>query len=704
MKKLTEKYIISTIDDETGKRMYWNNSDGVWYYRQSQGTTYENYDEANLDVPEADLNLPSDSIYPVEVLEGSKRWSKMKESTDKKVPGMKWWRDGDVYEPNFFSSRRGPGVDAKAVDEELDSIIKKYDNCFPVKDDLTFEIEYWDTFNGDNVSVTFVFNRDFEGDEFKEIKDLLDNKLLKEFGFGDSDVHGTGWNSKRHAREWILCWYKYSDYNKDHTFKRPNPLDSNTKGGQINGTEPFTLEEGKEISKVVMEYIVELFKANPAGVYYRPSKAIKTVEIPEHRLRPFTPSWKGSYTHNTGWLGFSCYIEDAYDENATDWRGQKGDYYRADEGIITALLRNKAAETLNDFLYEFNLEVVPEDCEAHWYHGSEEDEANGVLFEVNIEFKEIGVDSIESYYSHKGNSFKSYFDWDEEGVKDLYKGKTFKRNPKRIKEGVLDYDTWDKYYDEGAEAYFEGKTLSDVPITGNAWFKEAWEEGWKNAKACDDEDTKRAEAEYEEELEWEEACREGLTESKNLNERVMTAEEADFHEGDYYKNRYGWVIIIEELDGDYVHIKQYLDTNPDNYSTHMKAIPLLYEHLMNYHFTKLKNINDEKLTEKRILSDEFDLGWDKAELKNAFKNIGCKLKFWKYSAEPYFTIYYNDSPVGNLVPGRANEYYELSFTGDIDCSGMKPSGPSMKWAGNGIEELKADCQDFYENAVAKMRK
>lgn len=692
MKKLTEKYIISTIDDETGKRMYWNNGDGVWYYGQSQGTTYENYDEANLDVPEADLNLPSDSIYPVEVLESSKRWSKMKESADKKVPGMKWWKDGDVYEPNFFSNRRGPGVDAKAVDEELDSIIEKYDNCFPVKDDLTFEILYWDTFNGDNVSVTFVFSRDFEGEEFKEVENLLNNSLLEEYGFGDATVHSTGWDSKRKVRRWGLCWYKYSDYNKDHTFKRPNPLDSNTKGGQINGTEPFTLEEGKEISKAVMEYIVELFKANPAGVYYRPSKAITTVEIPEHRLRPFTPSWKGSYTHNTGWLGFSCYIEDAYDENATDWRGQKGDYYRADEGIITALLRNKAAETLNDFLYEFNLEVVPDDCEAHWYHGSEEDEANGVLFEVNINFKEIGVDSIESYYSHKGNSFKSYFDWDEEGVKDLYKGKTFKRNPKRVKEAAEKKSIKDWIESEMTDVIkddvYEFLKCSDKYYLNDLVTYKQFE-NFMFSNGFDDQDYM-----------WKPL----MQESENLNERVMTAKEADFHEGDYYKNRYGWVIIIEELDGDYVHIKQYLDTNPDNYSTHMKAIPLLYEHLMNYHFTKLKNINDEKLTEKRIISDEFDLGWNKAELKNAFKDIGCKLKFWKYSAEPYFTIYYNDSPVGSLVPGRANEYYELSFTGDIDCSGMKPSGPSMKWAGNGIEELKADCQDFYENAVAKMRK
>ena len=74
----------------------------------------------------------------------------------------------------------------------------------------------------------------------------------------------------------------------------------------------------------------------------------------------------------------------------------------------------------------------------------------------------------------------------------------------------------------------------------------------------------------------------------------MTAEEADFHEGDVYKNRYGWTIVIEELDGDYVHIKQYLDTKHDQVTTHMKLIPSLYEHLMNYHFTKIRNLNDEE--------------------------------------------------------------------------------------------------------------
>lgn len=44
----------------------------------------------------------------------------------------------------------------------------------------------------------------------------------------------------------------------------------------------------------------------------------------------------------------------------------------------------------------------------------------------------------------------------------------------RLKERALDFDTWDKYYDEGVEAYLAGKTLNEAPITGNAWFSEAW--------------------------------------------------------------------------------------------------------------------------------------------------------------------------------------------------------------------------------------
>lgn len=74
---------------------------------------------------------------------------------------------------------------------------------------------------------------------------------------------------------------------------------------------------------------------------------------------------------------------------------------------------------------------------------------------------------------------------------------------KNLKERVLDYDTYDEYYDAGVEAYYEGKTLSEVPVTGNAWFREAWEDGWKDAKACDDEEARRTEAAYEEEAYWE---------------------------------------------------------------------------------------------------------------------------------------------------------------------------------------------------------
>lgn len=74
---------------------------------------------------------------------------------------------------------------------------------------------------------------------------------------------------------------------------------------------------------------------------------------------------------------------------------------------------------------------------------------------------------------------------------------------KNLRERVLDYDTYDEFYKQGCEAYFEGKSLDEVPVTGNAWFREAWQEGWKDSKAVDDEDVRRAEAEYEEELDWE---------------------------------------------------------------------------------------------------------------------------------------------------------------------------------------------------------
>lgn len=78
-----------------------------------------------------------------------------------------------------------------------------------------------------------------------------------------------------------------------------------------------------------------------------------------------------------------------------------------------------------------------------------------------------------------------------------------------------------------------------------------------------------------------------LPDKENLKERVMTAEEAGFSVGDgYYKNRYGWVIIIEDIDGSYVHVCEYLDTKPEDVTRMQVSIPRLYDHLMNNHFTK----------------------------------------------------------------------------------------------------------------------
>lgn len=101
---------------------------------------------------------------------------------------------------------------------------------------------------------------------------------------------------------------------------------------------------------------------------------------------------------------------------------------------------------------------------------------------------------------------------------------------KNLRERILDYDTYDEFYKQGCEAYFEGKSLDEVPVTGNAWFREAWQEGWKDSKTADDEDARRAEAEYEEELEWEEAYREGLVESENSNENKTELKKLNYIE------------------------------------------------------------------------------------------------------------------------------------------------------------------------------
>lgn len=110
-----------------------------------------------------------------------------------------------------------------------------------------------------------------------------------------------------------------------------------------------------------------------------------------------------------------------------------------------------------------------------------------------------GTNSIDELISDLEDAFKYFIN---EDFKEFQKY-TQKEWDQIVKERVLDYDTYDEYYDAGVETYYEGKTLSEVPITGNAWFREAWEDGWKDAKACDDEEARRTEAAYEEEAYWE---------------------------------------------------------------------------------------------------------------------------------------------------------------------------------------------------------
>lgn len=146
-----------------------------------------------------------------------------------------------------------------------------------------------------------------------------------------------------------------------------------------------------------------------------------------------------------------------------------------------------------------------------------------------------------------------------------------------------------------------------------------------------------------------------LRESKKLKEAVMTAEEADFHEGDYYKNRFGWVIVIEKIDGDYVQAKQYLDTNPDKVTTRMKSIPTLYDHLINCHFTKLKNIKESK-----ELKEEEDLV-RYATLSSLLRK--AKNQKVKQTGDHYATV---------TVKGYAGGPYEIKISYCNSDEGMSP--------------------------------
>lgn len=474
---------------------------------------------------------------------------KLKE--DKEIPGMKWFKGGSVYKPYFLS---GQGVDAVAVDSYVDKLVKEHNNRFEIKDpriteELYFEIQYWETGDGDNVYVDILFNREFDremnADKWGEksygatnehgyVEDLLNNGGLEKLGITDAKITGTGWDSSKHVPRWSIELFTFSDRNIDGTFKRPNTSDAWTSSHNVNGTEPFNKEEGKEINKAVTDYIIELLRANPARVYYEPSKGVTEVNITDSKTRSYDPSWKGSYTHNTGWFNFTCYIEDAYDENAIDWRGRQGDTFRADEDVITALLRDKAAETLNDFLYEFNLEVVPDGCKAEWYHGSEAEDECGHWFDVSIKFKEIGIDPDKSYYAHKGNSFKDY--WPGSEPEDLYKGKTFKRNPKKIKEGLFDNVEFgtelstppmEKYKDVIVSSIDEGIANRETPkeTIENTIYEvlRMYPEDNINGEILRDYVCKKV---YERNP-YEEEADEYLKESKNLKENYVTDEQRE---------------------------------------------------------------------------------------------------------------------------------------------------------------------------------
>ncbi|MCF0124942.1 MAG: hypothetical protein HUJ68_04180 [Clostridia bacterium] len=316
---------------------------------------------------------------------------------------LKWYTGTYTYDGDY--------IPVEKVDDELDSIIKKYNNHFEVFLDLSFEILGWNYFNGDNVEVEFVFNRDFDSEEFGKVEEKLNDELLDNI-FGDAKVFGTGWDNKRKVRRWSFCWHKYSINNKDHSIKKPNWLDFHTSSSNINGTEPFNRKESLEISKTVCEKIVDFLKNESAKVYGNP----EAEELEISHIKPGQPSWRGSYTHNFGNFYFSACISSYIDDN--------GRYSFPDENDISELLEKNGAKILNNFLAKYNLEFNPSNTKARWYNGGEATDEE-TWFEFKIGFKEKDVSPEESYFSHKGNSFKTYYDWED----DPNQNRTFPKRP-----------------------------------------------------------------------------------------------------------------------------------------------------------------------------------------------------------------------------------------------------------------------------------
>lgn len=353
------------------------------------------------------------------------------------VTGLKWYQDGSTYKRNIFSS--GDGVDAKAVDTFVDNIVKEHNNHFEIKDpkiteELYFEIAGWNDYNGDNVYVEVNFNRDFDRDfsierwgkasygnggdnEHGYVEKLLNSGYLEKLGFKDAKVGGVGWNRGREVPRWDINLYEFSDYTKDHLLKKPTSLDWHSTGNKINGTEPFTVEEGKEIREIVCDKVVELIKKYPNEIYNCSEPGLKLEVV---KSRPTSISWNGSYTHNAGYFNLDVDIRDFYSSKDEMT-------YDADEHRFTRVLKEHCAEVLNDYLADYALEVRPDSCDAHWYEGG--DDSSVTYFEVSVGFKEAGLENpYEEYKKHTGLSYKDYFD------EDPNPNRTFPKRPKQVDE------------------------------------------------------------------------------------------------------------------------------------------------------------------------------------------------------------------------------------------------------------------------------
>ena len=316
--------------------------------------------------------------------------------------GLKWWDK----RANYYGSR----VNLKEVDDFIDKVATENNNHFEVFPDLYFTIDNFSCFNGDNVEMDVTFSREFSRDrdendksEYNKIEDLFNNGFLDKW-FHDADVGGTGWNERTGTPRWAIHLYDFSDYNNKRKseghWKRPNNMDWHTMNSSTNGTEPFTRAEGKEINQHILEVVSKIVEDN-----------WKTASVKNGRANQVY--WNGSYAHHSGWFAIEFQVRDT-----NTWR---------DEWKLGKMLKEKCPEALNEYLADYNLEIIPDSCSASWYEGSNEDSETST-YEVEVGFKEKDIESpYDTYMASTGNSLKEFPWYEDEPEME----RTFPKRPQK---------------------------------------------------------------------------------------------------------------------------------------------------------------------------------------------------------------------------------------------------------------------------------